>query len=220
MLFLFPMISAINISIDYPGEVYVNENFTLEINTDSIQLYDVKVDIISKDKRISKIYYDGKWKSTMYYTKMSLKENASYQLKLEEKAKEAEIIVKLRNYKGDIKEFSGYKISSISKKQKNKVQDINETIIQEEEKEEEDENENRKKEEENKDEKSKKEIQRKEISFEEELKPIILNPKSIKKKENTQIQGKGFAKYSIILFCVILCFLYVFKTKEKKDEFR
>lgn len=222
-LFFISFSSAINVTCDFPERVFVDENFSFYLETDSIQIYDVKVDILCEDKRISKIFYDNKWKSTMYYTDMSLKMNSSYIIKTENVCDSAEIVVKLRNYKGDVKEFDcGYVISH---KKESTVEDEE---IPDEETSEERENIDSDEEEEEEPEikveklkrNSKIEEEKDVEEFKEEIKPIILNPKTIKKEEAKSIVRKGFAKYSIWIFCLILFLLYAFKFKEKKDEFR
>lgn len=47
---------------------------------------------------------------------------------------------------------------------------------------------------------------------------INLNPKTIKTEEDTK-DNKAYAKYLLILFCVILTALFLLKPKEKKNEF-
>jgi lipopolysaccharide export LptBFGC system permease protein LptF len=50
---------------------------------------------------------------------------------------------------------------------------------------------------------------------------IYLNPKTIKKeKTNSLLEEKNYAKYSIIVFCILLFFLYLIKSRKKKNEWQ
>ncbi len=50
---------------------------------------------------------------------------------------------------------------------------------------------------------------------------IKLNPKTIKtENDNQTIREKGYAKYSIAIFCVLLLSLYIIKPKKKKNEWQ
>jgi len=53
-----------------------------------------------------------------------------------------------------------------------------------------------------------------------ENKVINLNPKTIKKDEDSTKLEKSYVKYSIVGFGTILAGRYLFKPKEKKNEFR
>ncbi|MDP3966580.1 MAG: helix-hairpin-helix domain-containing protein [archaeon] len=56
--------------------------------------------------------------------------------------------------------------------------------------------------------------------------PIRLNgnsvdSKDIKTSDSTEnLRGMSFAKYSIVIFCIVLLFLYLIKPKTKKNEFK
>lgn len=215
IILFIPICSAINISLEYPNEVFNNEEFEIKINTDSIQLYDVKIDIFGNNERISKIF-DEKWKSTMYYVKMSLKKNQTYRLTTSNYVGEANITIKLRNYAGGIKTFDGYKLNITEK-----------SLIVDSQSPDEKENEETKKDY-KKSEESEKSRKEKDLSFLNKSKKreiskreiMILNPKTIKTNENNSLVDKGYSKYLIIVFCLILIVLYITKPKEKKNEFK
>lgn len=75
-------------------------------------------------------------------------------------------------------------------------------------------------EEETKEEEKKEKIEEEIVFLEKNDTPKIinLNPKTIKTEEDTK-DNKAYAKYLLILFCVILTALFLLKPKEKKNEF-
>lgn len=101
-----------------------------------------------------------------------------------------------------------------------------ETINEEEEEEDKDEEEDEKnKKEEERDEETeikKIESTKKTIQKKEEVKTIILNPKSIKTEVNKKELNKNkFAIYGLIIFCILLFFLFILeKRKNEKSEFK
>ncbi len=71
-------------------------------------------------------------------------------------------------------------------------------------------------------EKNENEIEKSEIKMEEETETIVLNnPKDIKTEQNSKKTGeRDYAKYGLIVFCLILIALNLIKTKKRKNEFR
>ncbi len=50
---------------------------------------------------------------------------------------------------------------------------------------------------------------------------IYLNPKTIKTENSNQnVENKGYSKYLIVVFCLILGILYLTKSRKKKNEWR
>lgn len=99
-----------------------------------------------------------------------------------------------------------------------------ETIDEEEKEDEEEEEEKTNKEEERDEETEIKKIEstKKTIQQKEEVKTIILNPKSIKTEVNKKELNKNkFAFYGLIIFCILLFFLFILeKRKNEKSEFK
>jgi len=56
-------------------------------------------------------------------------------------------------------------------------------------------------------------------SNEEEIKPIILNPQSIKTETNSGEVSKNYAVYSFIAFSVLLALLFLMKRRKYENEF-
>jgi len=56
-------------------------------------------------------------------------------------------------------------------------------------------------------------------SNEEEIKPIILNPQSIKTETNSGEVSKNYAVYSFIAFSVLLALLFLMKKRKYENEF-
>ncbi|MBU1129292.1 MAG: lamin tail domain-containing protein [Nanoarchaeota archaeon] len=56
---------------------------------------------------------------------------------------------------------------------------------------------------------------------ETEISTINLNPKDIKIENDSEILDKDkYSKYGIGFFCVLICFLFLLKKRNKKNEFR
>lgn len=215
LLILFiPFSSALNLTLNYPEKVILGEEveFNLEILENSGEIYDVKIDIFGDGKRISRIFDGEKWQSSMYYVKDSIDLKETFLLKIEDYFGLGEILVKLRDSKEKVLEFSGYKIEI----------EENEEIIEEEK-----EKEIVQVEEKKVEKREKIVIHSKTIDEEIEkneqniIETIELNPKNFKNdKEVEEIEKKDYSKYPFVIFCILLFFLYIIKPKNKKNEWR
>ncbi len=91
--------SAENISLSYPEEVGLGEEFevTLRLIDFSDDIYDVKIDLLSNGKRVAKILNYDEWKSTYYYVNdiINNSEEKDFLLKIEKEFEEATIDVKM-----------------------------------------------------------------------------------------------------------------------------
>jgi len=73
LLFLIVSINNVsaseNISLSHPYSINYGENFSVELRliNFSEDVYDIKIDIWNESSRLSRIYNDGEWKSTIYY---------------------------------------------------------------------------------------------------------------------------------------------------------
>lgn len=210
-IIIIPFVHSSEINLEYPLEVQTqNITFNLELLDFAIGNYDIKLDLFYEEKRISKIW-DEKWKSTMYYLNkiISSGEQKSFLINVGNFTGVAEIIIKVRDVKGKITTFNNYSIKIDS----NKVVDKEEEIILDDF-------------EEILEEKNDKESKEKKLDFEEKVyeppvyDSIILNPKTIKTQENSHKQEQAYIKYSIFGFCILLFFLYITKSKKRKNEFR
>lgn len=116
-LIIIPIISAENITMDYPEIVGIGQefSFSLELINFSSGIYDVKIDItdIVSGTRIAQILNNGKWKSTYYYITGAIEENEEkeFKLKVVEDFETAGIEIKIRDSSGKTFTFSGYEIS-------------------------------------------------------------------------------------------------------------
>lgn len=204
LILLLPIISAQNISVNYPNKVCIGEEFEVNIETIFSGVYDIKIDILQDKKRLARIWNEDKWASTMYYLNGNFNSNGIFKLKAE-KIGNGKIIIKFRNDK--IITFSGYEINIINNCDNDKI--LEDKISQK--------NTLEKKDKIKKEEKIKK--------FPEynytvkKMKPIILATQTIKTKNDSKNLDTGYAKYSIVLFCVLLAFLYFKKPRENKNEF-
>jgi len=112
-------ISAKNISIEYPLEVNVNEEFMVKIILEDFpeDVYDVKIDITFEYDRLSQIYDDSlaKYKSTYNFVKEAITTEGEFKVKIfKEFEGEAEMIVRIRETgKTGGTLFEGYTINIV-----------------------------------------------------------------------------------------------------------
>lgn len=204
-LLLIPIVSGLNISADYPDVIYSNSEFEINVESDSAKIFDIKIDVMGDGKRISRIFDGTKWASTIYYLAEGFSEKGKYEIKIENYVGSAEMIIRLREKDGKVTAFGPYDINISEEKTKESSDDEPEE----------------KQTETHKTNQEKRIIDEKIIAENKtiELESIELNPKTIKTKENNLFLGKGVAKYSIAIFCVVLFFLYIRKPQDNKNEF-
>lgn len=207
MVFSLQNVLSQEIKVDIPEQIMVEEEFEIILNLENFEedIYDVKIDIFGKGKRISKIF-DDVWKSSFYYIKDSIKDKqGKFLLKIESFVGKANIIIKIRNSNGYVESFEGYEI-----------------IIKEDlEIKEDEEKDNEKKTIEKKEILTEDKIEiKKENPKNQELKPIILNTKNIKTEDYTNISRKNkYAVYGFIGFCIFIISLFIIKKNKFKNEF-
>jgi hypothetical protein len=214
-IFLLPLCYAFDFNVG--DEIYSGEEFLVEAISNDSNIYDVKIDIFGDDRRISRIYYNDKWKSTAYYLNNALKSTGKFKLKTENFVGNAIAIFKVRDDSDKIIFTKNRNISIKNRTAKKNGEDEEVGNIQEKEK--------------NGNTKSKK--TEKDLSFlnknisksnmDSNLvanKVINLNPQSIKMKESNSIINKGYIKYSFFIFSAIVVLLFFKKEKEIKNEFR
>lgn len=213
LIFLFLQTGAgLEINLDYSTQVSIeNISFNLQLIDFPSGVYDVKIDLFSEDKRISKIW-DGKWKSTVYYISKIInnKEEKSFLVNVGNFTGEAKVIVKIRNDAGKIYTYENYSINILNKdyiEQEQNQKDEQIPVFEEEKPKN----------------KEKNEIKTN-IQIISKIEPITyelinLNPKTIKTQENSQNKEQKIVKYSIFGFCILLLCLYLKKSKRKKNEF-
>lgn len=64
-------------------------------------------------------------------------------------------------------------------------------------------------------------LQKETIITGEGVETIVLNPKDIKSEtDKEQLNKNKLAIYGLIVFCILLAFLFIFKRKNNKNEFR
>jgi len=224
ILFFFTIVSSQEVNVNYPEKVVVDEEFSfnLELLNFSEDIYDVKIDIMEDEKRISRILNNEEWKSTFYYLVDTIysNETKTFSLKIFDYIGNGQITIKVRDSGGKVKTFFGYEIESIQ----SKVEEIKTELNFSEEK--------------NLNVTGGKEESEKEIpSFKttsfsskekEELrnisqKVIKLTPQTIKSENvkeelDKSIQSK-YATYGFIFFCILLGILFMLKNRNYKNEF-
>ena len=196
ILLLIPTISALNVSVDYDHIIQTGKEFKVDISCDDDSIFDIKIDIIGDDKRISKILDDDKFKSTMYYID-GFSDDESYRLITYDYIGTAYMTIKLRDTSDKVSTFGPYEIKI--DEEINEQDDEDYEIIEEEPK-----------------------IKNfsSSISSPTILETISLNPKTIKKEKSNVLLGKGLIKYSLGIFCLILFFFYIKKPNKEENEFR
>lgn len=130
-------ISSQNISIIYPEQVAVNEEFSVVVELYNFEtgIYDIKIDILKEEERISKIFKGENWTSTYYYLNDAIifGKKETFKLKIFKNFNEAKMIVKIRNSQGSVLTFENYGIeekvvnSEENIKEPEKVLDVEET---------------------------------------------------------------------------------------------
>lgn len=221
LLLAIPGILAQNISVNYPSEVALNEEFTFSINLIDFDsgTYDVKIDLISAGERIAQIQNDGNWKSTYYYINGAIDEVeiGNFRLRVLEDFENADIEIKIRDASGSSSSFSGY---SISKKPGEAIDEEPETI-----------------EDDNAEEVTQDPTPYNEDVFvkqkpyetqifedgEEEIEEnrIILQGKSINSEKKTE-DLSGYALYGFFVFTLLIATIFLYKglnSKRYKNEF-
>lgn len=194
-ILILPIISAQNISIDYPSEVCIGNEFEIRIKAIEPGTYDIKIDILQDKERLTRIWNGYKWASTMYYLD-GFDTEETFSLKAE-KTGYGDIIIRLRDDKTI--SFLNYNITIIECLENPPTAD---RLPQEEGK---------------KEEKIKKFV--KSNSTVKKMDPIMLTPQTIKTNNDSKNLDTGYAKYSIVPFCALLAFLYFRKYKKNKNEF-
>lgn len=220
-IILIGFVASSQINLDYEKQINSsNISFSLSIQNFSQEKYDVKIDLTSNGKRISKIWDSG-WKSTMYYINevISNDEYKEFIVSTQNFEGEANITVKIRDDSKKVFIFDNYsiKINAVEEikennSEKDMEEDINESIEKEQDTQ-----------------KVSKENTKQNNSITKKVQEsspppiydtIVLNPKTIKTEENFLGLGKEYTKYSIIGFCILLFLLYTIKPKKDKNEFR
>ena len=208
---LLLIVSAKEITFDYPDEVECMEEF--EINLELIDFpdenYDVKIEFNEKGTNFAEILNNGKWQSTYYYVQNAIEKgenDAEFKLRIKEEYKgNEELVVKVRKNSGSsFTKFGGYEIEIKCDEQDSENNEDKGTEEQEE-------NSNGNIEnitEENNLEESDKETLVSDNSV------IKLTPKNIKSTDNAEViykstnqKIKEYAIYGFALFCVVLIVL-------------
>jgi len=231
-------VSSQEISLNYPNEVCVDEEFNVQLTLINFSsgVYDVKMDILdaSSGERISKIYNGLSWQSTFNYINdiISNDESKSFSLIIFKDFNTATITVKIKSSSGVIKNFTGYNISKKSSCSPENPSDnsttgnnttndnSNYTSV---------ENFTKSSDESISNSKNSTSTQNLENSYNPlnnqkvDLAPISLNAKTIKTEKSSDFENKTKGKYAIYLlitFCVLLLFLFLLKKKKyNKNEF-
>lgn len=94
-ILLLPLTSALEFSLISPKEANLNEEFSVSIEIDSQETYDVKIYVTDDVKAFSEIYNGNEWKSTHYYLLSALPEQEEFKL-LAHQEGETKICAKLR----------------------------------------------------------------------------------------------------------------------------
>ena len=220
-ILLISFVSAQNIDVNYPEEVYVDKEFSFKISLLDFEsgTYDVKIDIFGEGNRISRVLDGEKWKSTYYYVTNAISENEEkeFTLKIENYVGIADVEIKIRKSGTTIvKTFSDYTIKSIQEGDSSQENNEEEEDIEEQESKIE-----------NKKETSSGNLgeitsatgKTVEKETTKEVQTIVLNPKDIKSGENSEKIKRNYPLYGLILFSLLLAILFWVRKKGNKNEF-
>ena len=122
---------AIEVVFNAPQEVNVREEFDVTIESDTLEVYDVKIYVGEISNYLSKIYRDNLWKSPHLYIKGAFPSQKTFSIRVENFTGNSELCVQLR--KGGQTNFD-------KKCQPIKGKDDGQTVVEEGEEEEEEEN--------------------------------------------------------------------------------
>ena len=192
--------SSPGIEVNYSEKVYLNQEFGFKIKLINFDedIYDVKIDILSNENRISEILNENIWKSTSYYINNIIGSNQEkeFLMTITEEFESAEITIKIKDSSDKIKIFSGYLISKSN-------EEINET----------------------KEESAYQNPIENDKSDENETTTItgnaIADTEDIKSGENTEKLNKNdYAKYILIVFAFLIGLLFLLKRKIFKKEYK
>ncbi|HJX50204.1 MAG TPA: hypothetical protein VJ438_01950 [Candidatus Nanoarchaeia archaeon] len=201
---LLPSVISKEIEVSFPEKINVNEEFQLKLKLVdfSHDSYDIKIDILNGEKRISKILNALEWKSTFYYVLDAIdeKDEKDFTIKIIEEFNSADISIRVRDSGGYVDTFTGYKIDKKDEEEVNsegdeKIEEENKEIINitggailEEEK------------------------------SEQKLDVINLNPKDINTEKNdSRILKEDYAWYGLAALSVLIIFLLVIGRKRKNE---
>ena len=187
------------IEINYSEKVALNQEFSFKIKLINFDedIYDVKIDILYNENRISEILNENVWKSTSYYVNdiISPNKEKEFLVKITKEFESAEITIKIKDSLDKTKIFSGYLISKSNETIiKTELESGNQTNL--------------------------------ENSKPNENETIIItgsaisNSKDIKSEENTAESNKNnYAKYILTAFVFLLALLFLLKRKIFKKEY-
>lgn len=102
LIFLLQFAAALNIDFESPSEIGIDEEFTVKIEADSTETFDVKIFVhTSEDKKISRGEYSSEimaddWQSSWNYINEAFPEEKTYKVKVVESPGERTICVRLR----------------------------------------------------------------------------------------------------------------------------
>lgn len=193
-------VSNPSIGVNYPEKAVLNQEFIFKIKLINFDedIYDVKIDILSNENRISEILNENLWKSTSYYVNNALSQNQEkeFLMKITKEFESAEITIKIKDSSEKTKIFSGYLISK-----SNEI--INET------------------EEEYAYQNSAEDSKLNETETIIIIGSATANAKDIKSEENTKKLNKNdYAKYILSAFAFLLALLFLLKKKIFKKEYK
>jgi len=97
LVLLVGFVSAVDVEIECPDDIYVGESFECDVEvSDGDEVYDLKVEIDEERDSVLKIWNAGAWKSSYYYLKEFVRDDAEVRLKIEEVGR-FDMVVKLRD---------------------------------------------------------------------------------------------------------------------------
>ena len=188
------------IEVNYPEKVALNQEFNFKIKLINFDedIYDVKIDILNNENRISEILNENVWKSTSYYVNnlISPDQEKEFTMKITKEFENAEITIKIKDSSDEIKIFSGYLISKSSEIiNKTEIESVSQNFLETNQ------------------------------SNENETAVITgsaaTNTEDIKSEENKEKLNKNdYAKYILIAFAFLLALLFLLKRKILKKEYK
>ena len=96
VLFLIPLVSAIDFQLASPESFSLNESFDVSISASTSEIYDVKIFVHDESSKTLSEIYNDKWKNPYYYIKESFPSKTTYSIRVIETSNSYEICARLR----------------------------------------------------------------------------------------------------------------------------
>ncbi len=96
ILLILPIASALDFNFSAPGQINIQEPFSVSIYSQTSESYDVKIYVVNSSNNILSESDNNGWKSSIYYIKNSFPKVSTYDIRAIKAQKDTEICVRMR----------------------------------------------------------------------------------------------------------------------------